>query len=345
MVTGADGFIGHALCKKLLADNYKVKGVVRSINYNSRLIEGIDTSQLESIGPKTDWSEALIGIECVVHLAARVHIVNNDTHDPLKVFREVNVAGTECLAREAASANVKRLIYMSTVKVNGERTGDRGQGAGVRSQKKTEVRGREGELKEFFSEEDVPEPQDSYAVSKWEAEKVLNKISSETGMETVIIRSPLVYGPRVKANFLRLLKVVERGIPLPLANINNRRSLIYLGNLVDAIVACIKNPKAAGQTYLVSDGDDVSTSELIRRMGYAMGRPVRLFSLPPILLKMAGIISGKSIEIDRLLHSLTIDCSKIRRELEWQAPFSMDQGLRETAKWYKKEDRCQESEV
>ena len=242
----------------------------------------------------------------------------------------MNVKGTERLAREAASANVRRFVYMSSVKVNGERT--EGKSRGQRS----EVRDQGSVSKQFFSEEDVPEPQDPYAVSKWEAEKVLNKISEETGMEIVILRSPLVYGPRVKANFLRLLKVVDRGMPLPLANINNRRSLIYLENLVDAIVACIKNPKAAGQTYLVSDGDDVSTPELIRRMGYALGRPVRLFPFPPILLKMAGIITGKSVAIDRLLRSLTIDCSKIRRELDWQAPFSMDQGLRETAMWYLK---------
>jgi len=311
MVTGADGFIGHALCKKLLADNYKIKGVVRSKYHNSKFIKGLDTSQLETIGPKTDWSKALTGVECVVHLAARVHIVTNDTHDPLTIFREVNVAGTERLAREAVSANVRRFVYMSSVKVNGD--------------------GRTTP----YNEEDIQHPLDDYSISKWEAEKVLNKISIETGMETVIIRSPLVYGPKVKANFLRLLKVVERGMPLPLESVNNRRSLVYLGNLIDAIITCLKHPNAAGQKYFVSDNEDVSTPELIRRISYALGKPTRLFPFPPILLKMAGIIIGNSVAIDRLLSSLTIDCSKIRRELNWQAPFSMEQRLRETARWYK----------
>ncbi len=312
LVTGANGFIGYALCKKLLVSNYKIKGVVRSKNYNSRLFEGIDTWKLESVGPKTDWSEALIGIECVVHLAARVHIVTNDTHDPFTLFREVNVSGSKRLAREAAFANVRRLIYISSVKVNGE--------------------GRSTPYKE----EDIPKPQDAYSISKWEAEKVLNKISEETGMEIVILRSPLVYGPRVKANFLRLLEIVEHGIPLPLASIKNRRSFIYLDNLVDAIVTCMKHPKAAGQTYFVSDGEDVSTSELIRRISYALGRPSRIFPLPPVMLNIAGIITGKSVAIDRLLSSLMVDSSKFRRELDWKAPFSMEQGLRETAKWYLK---------
>jgi nucleoside-diphosphate-sugar epimerase len=188
-----------------------------------------------------------------------------------------------------------------------------------------------------YNEEDIPTPQDAYAISKWEAEKVLNKISEETEMEIVVLRSPLVYGPCVKANFLRLLEIVDHGI-LPLASVNNRRSLIYLGNLVDAILTCMKHPKAAGQTYFVSDGEDISTPELIRRISFALRRSTRLFPFPPVLLQLAGIITGKSVEIDRLLGSLTIDCSKIRSKLHWKAPFSMEQGLRETAKWYMKKD-------
>jgi nucleoside-diphosphate-sugar epimerase len=312
MVTGADGFIGHALCKKLLADNYAIKGVVRSKNYNYKFPSGIDISQLGSIGPRTDWSEAIIGMDCVVHLAARVHIGVNDTHDPLTLFREVNVAGTERLAREAASANVRRLIFISSVKVNGE--------------------GRTAP----YNEEDIQQPQDAYSISKWEAEKVLKEISDETGMEMVIIRSPLVYGPQVKANFLRLMELVDRNIPLPLASINNRRSLIYIGNLVDAIITCMQSSKSSGQTYFVSDGDDVSTPDLIRRMAYALERPVRLFPFPLFMLKMAGRFSGKRVEIDRLLGSLTVDSSKIQRDLNWKAPFTMDQGLRETTKWFRR---------
>ncbi|MFX0197331.1 MAG: UDP-glucose 4-epimerase family protein [Candidatus Hodarchaeota archaeon] len=311
LVTGANGFIGYALCNKLLSDHCKVKGIVRSKSYNDRFLNGIDISQLESIGPETDWSEAINGMDYVVHLAGRVHVMPNDAQDPFSSFREINVAATERLAREAALANVKRFIYISSVKVSGEG-------------KSTP-----------YNEEDIPTPQDAYGISKWEAEKVLNKIYKDTGMEIVILRSPLVYGPRVKANFLRLLKIVDRGF-LPLASINNRRSLIYLGNLVDAIVTCMEHPKAAGQTYFVSDGEDVSTPELIRRISSAMGRPARLLPFPLVMLKLAGFITGQSIAMDRFLKSLTIDCSKINRELDWQAPFSMEQGLRETARWYKK---------
>jgi nucleoside-diphosphate-sugar epimerase len=319
LVTGANGFIGYALCNKLLSDNCKVKGIVRSKNYNDRFLNGIEISQLESIGSKTEWSGAINGMDYVVHLAARVHAIPNASQDLFSSFREINIAGTEQLAREAVLANVKRFIYISSVKVNGEG-------------KSTP-----------YNEEDIPTPKDAYGTSKWEAEKVLHKISKDTGMEVVILRSPLVYGPRVKANFLRLLKVVDLGF-LPFASINNRRSFIYLGNLVDAIVTCMKHPRAAGQTYFVSDGQDVSTPELIRHLGSALERPVMLFPFPTYLLKVASIIIGKSVAMDRLLASFTIDCSKIRRELGWQAPFSMFQGLRETVKWYKKEYRGRRAE-
>lgn len=321
LVTGANGFVGRELCKRMLAEGWQVRAAVKSTKQISNLPFRVDALPIGIIGSDTDWSSKLSEISCVVHLAAHVHRIKGKIPDSLSLFRKINVAGTERLAREAASVNVRRFIYMSSVKVNGEG-------------KSTP-----------YTEEDVQKPQGAYGISKWEAEKVLKKISEETGMEVVILRSPLVYGPRVKANFLHLLKVVERGIPLPLANINNRRSLIYLGNLVDAIVACIKNPSASGQTYFVSDDEDVSTPELIRRMGSALGRPVRLFPFPSLILKIGGCISGNSVVIDRLVRSLMVDSSKIRHELNWKAPFSMEQGLRETARWYKKKDRCQESEV
>ena len=202
--------------------------------------------------------------------------------------------------------------------------------------KKSEGRGQEGELKEAFSEKDVPEPQDPYAVSKWEAEQVLHEIAEATGLEVVILRPPLVYGPGVKANFLRLMRSVARGVPFPLANVNNRRSLIYIENLVDAVVTCITHPEAAGQTYLVSDGEEVSTPELIRRVGSALGRPARMFPFPTFLMRLTGRLLGKSAEIERLLGSLTVDTAKIRRELDWDPPYTMAQGLKETAKWYLK---------
>jgi UDP-N-acetyl-alpha-D-quinovosamine dehydrogenase len=311
LVTGANGFIGKALCERLLAEGGQVLGTVRSSDSFASLHSGVNGLKISSIDDKTDWTNALIGVDMIVHLAACVHVINH-TAGALSVLQLVNVNGTERLAREAALANVRRFIYMSSVKVNGE--------------------GRATS----YTEKDKPEPMDPYAASKCESEKILHAIAHETGLEVVIIRSPLVYGPRVKANFLRLFELVKSGIPLPLSSVNNRRSLIYIGNLVDAIVTCMKNDRASGQTYFVSDGDDVSTPELIRRMGYALGRPVRLFPFPSVLLKMAGIITGKSVAIDRLLSSLMVKCSKIRRELDWKAPFTMEQGLKETAKWYLK---------
>ena len=309
LVTGANGFIGTALCNRLLGENFRVHGAVRPGKV-PLLPEGVEAAHIESIDGDTDWINALKGIDTVVHLAARVHMTNNHSKDSLAAYRYVNMAGTARLARMAAAAGVKRFVYLSTVKVNGE-----GKAAP-------------------YTEKDDPEPTDPYGTSKWEAEKVLYEIADQTGMEMVVLRPPLVYGPGVKANFLRLLKVVERGIPLPLANVNNLRSLIYLENLLDVIVTCINHPKAAGQTFLISDGKDLSTPELIRLMAEAMGRKVRLFSFPLFMLKIAGCILGKSVEIDRLLGSLTVDSSKIRRDLGWKAPYTMAQGLKETAKWY-----------
>jgi len=312
LVTGAAGFIGRELCRKMLAGNWYVRGIMRRSTYRNNLPFGVDVIPIEEITPRTDWSKILFGVHTVVHLAAQAHVINGLSEDSLAAYRYVNTAGTERLAQTASASGVKRFVYLSTVKVNGE--------------------GKAGP----YAEKDDPEPIDPYGISKWEAEQILYEISDQTGMEMVVLRPPLVYGPWVKANFLHLLKILDRSIPLPLASINNRRSLIFLGNLLSAIVTCINHPRAAGQTFLVSDGEDVSTPELIRHINSALGRPARLFPFPPVMLKMAGIITGKSVAMDRLLRSLTIDCSKIRRELDWQAPFSMEQGLRETAKWYLK---------
>jgi len=314
LVTGASGFIGHELCKMLMADGWQVRGAIRSVDRATDLPNGIEPACVGTVGPDTDWSRALDGVGMVVHLAARVHVrvhVMNDTDsDPLAAFLEVNVAGTERLARMAAANGIKRLVFLSSVKVNGE--------------------GRNSP----YAEQDMPSPEDPYGVSKLEAEAILQKVARETGLEVVIIRPPLVYGPGVKANFLQMKEVVSRGIPLPLASIKNRRSLIYLGNLVDAIATCISHPKAAGQTYLVSDGEDVSTPELIRRVAAALGKPARLFPFSPTLMRFAGKLTGKSEAVDRLLGSLVVDSSKIRRELGWKPPFTMEQGLRETGKWF-----------
>lgn len=310
LISGANSFIGNALCKAMLRKGWQLRGTIRSENLMHNLPNGVNPVFIGSIGSNTEWGRATSNVDVVVHLAALVHKIRNDYKDPLVEYRYVNVNGTKYLARAAAANNIKRFVYLSTVKVNGE--------------------GRATP----YNEKDNPEPMDPYGISKWEAEQVLHEIADMTGLEVVVLRPPLVYGSGVKANFLRLLEMVERGIPLPLANVNNRRSLIYLENLLDAIVTCINHPRAAGNTYLVSDGEDVSTPDLIRRMGSALGRPVRLFPFPTFMLKIAGCISGKSVAIDRLISSLTVDSSKIRRELNWQAPFSMAQGLRETAKWY-----------
>lgn len=260
----------------------------------------------------TEYGRALAGVDTVIHLAGLAHTPSRLQRDNQTRHREVNALGTACIARQAVVKGVRRFIYLSTAKVCGES-----------NQNKP------------LDEMDVSDSMDSYAASKREAEKLLRDITAETGLEIVILRPPLVYGPAVKANFLHMMEWVRRGVPLPLGSVRNLRSLVYLGNLVDAIVACVTHPKAAGQTFLVSDGEDVSTPELIRRMAHAMGKPARLLPFPPALLRAAGKVLGKEDEVGRLLDSLVIDSSKIRRELGWKPPFTMEEGLRETAAWYR----------
>jgi len=250
------------------------------------------------------------GVDTVVHLAARVHVMKDTTADPLQEFRRVNCFWTERLLKGAAAGGVRRFIYMSSIKVNGERT------------------------TVPFTEADAPRPEDPYGLSKWEAEQIVARVSAQREIETIVLRSPLVYGPGVCGNFLSLLKLVHRGVPLPFGAVRNKRSLIYRDNLVDALITCVRGSRAAGQTYLASDGEDLSTPELIRRLGKAMGLTVRLWSLPSSVLRGIGKIAGKGAAIDRLIESLSVDSSKIRQELSWHPPFSVDQGLAETAAWF-----------
>ena len=266
---------------------------------------------LTQTSDSTDWSELLRHTDVVIHLAARVHVMHDDVEDPLAAFRAVNLHGTVNLARQAAAAGVKRFVYVSSIKVNGECT----------------------DVKPF-TESDDPNPQDPYGVSKWEAEQALGKIGHETGMEMVIVRPPLVYGPGVKANFYSLLKLVSKALPLPLGSIHNRRSMIYVGNLVDALILCATHPAAAGRTYLVSDGEDVSTPQLVKEIAIAMKRPDRVFPFPLSIMRLAARMTGRSPAVDRLTQSLEIDNSKIRKELGWQPPYSMQQGLQKTADWF-----------
>lgn len=313
LVTGANGFIGGALCERVHVEGWYVRGTIRSLKYLDELPEGIDIVETDSIDAHTNWEKALEDIDTVVHLASKGHIVKDATADSLSAFRRINVTGTEHLARLAALKGIKRFIYLSSVKVNGE-------GKPI-----------------SYTEKDTPAPSDPYSISKYEAEQVLQQIAGDTDLEIVVLRPPLVYGPGVKANFLTLLRIVNDGYWLPLASVKNRRSLIFLDNMIEAILAGICHPDAAGKTYLVSDGDDVSTPELIRRIAKAMEKSTKLLPFPPVLLRHASRLAGKSSVAHRLLNSLYVDISKIQTELDWSPRFSMKVGLSKTTKWFLKE--------
>ena len=292
-----------------------MRGAIRSFSQKAALPPGIDIVEIGNIGPSTEWITALEGIDTVVHLAARVHVMDKSTANPITAYREVNVSGTKHLAQTAKSKGVRRFVYVSSIKVNGEERADP------------------------YTEADQPAPVDPYGISKFEAEQELHNIADKTGLEVVILRPPLVYGPEVKANFLRLIKLINRGILFPLAGVKNHRSMIYIENLVDALFTCATHPRAAGKIFLVSDGTDVSTPELIQKISSALGKHARVFALPPGLLRLLGRLSGKYEAVSRLLDSLIVDSTKIRTELDWKAPFSMEEGLRETVRWYQQEVR------
>jgi len=293
-----------------MRQGFVVKGGVRKL---AELPGGAEPIVVGDINSATYWGSALHEVDVVIHLAARVHVLHENAKDPLDEFRSVNVAGTEHLARTAAAKGVKRLVYVSSIGVNGLQT----------------------TLGRPYSETDNPHPHNAYALSKWEAEQVLLRVAQETGLEIVIVRPPLVYGRGAPGNFAQMLKVLGAGIPLPLASVHNLRSLVYVENLADALILCATHPAAAGQTYLVSDGEDISTPELLRQIGSAMGHPARLFYSPPGLLKLAGRLFGKSDQVDRLLASLQVDSGKIRRELNWKPPYTLQQGLQTSAEWYR----------
>ncbi len=306
LITGANGFVGRALISKLaLETNHFVRASVRKkiIQFPSQIavVKNMDASS------NTNWTDALRDIDVVIHLLARVHVMDDKVADPLLEFRNINVNATIALANAAAKQGIKRFIFLSSVKVNGEST-----------------------FHKPFSESDLPHPQDAYAISKWEAEEALRKISKDTGMEIVIIRSPLVYGPNVKANFLKMMQYIKRGIPLPLGAIQNKRSLIGVDNLVDFIATIISHPNAANQTFLISDDEDISTTDLLRRIGKYIGRPARLIPLHPKILSFLFNILGRQDFGDRLLGSLEIDITKAKKLLAWSPPKTLDEGLRAT---------------
>jgi UDP-glucose 4-epimerase len=307
VVTGANGFVGEALCALLTQRGLTVRRAVRTARTAG------DTA-LGDFGANTDWAPILHGAGAVLHLAARTHVLHDTAADPEAAYRAINVEATQRLALCAVAAGVPHVVFLSSIKVNGEAT----HGTP-------------------YSEASPPRPLDAYGRTKLEAERALAEITQGTNTSFTLLRSPLVYGPGVKANFLRLLHFAARGVPLPLAAIDNRRSLIYAGNLAHALLACVENPAARGQTFLVCDDEQPSTPELIRRMGDALGARPRLFALPQSLLRAIATLAGRGEEWRRLAGSLAIDASTIRATLGWTPPYTMGQGLADTARWYHRE--------
>jgi len=306
LVTGANGFIGRNLCSLLKEKGYFVRGAVR--NNVCDVSEADEYIQVGEINESTDWQKALIEVDTVIHLAARVHVMSDRDVDPLDAFRKVNVLGTECLARMAAKAGAKRFIFISSVKVNGEGS------------------------HQPYTEKDKPKPEDAYGISKREAEDSLTSVAAKSGLKTVILRPSLVYGLGVKANFKNLIRIAGAGLPLPFKGIRNQRSFIYIGNLVDAIATVITHPLAVGETFLVSDGEDISTPALIKMIASAMNKKVILFPLPPAVLKVLSTLAGQGEAMVKLTGSLRIDSSKIRNLLGWKPPFTLEEGITETVK-------------
>ena len=303
-VTGANGFVGSHLCSHLTKEGHHTCLIQRPAAQGAFQIPGIDSS--------TDWSDALSGVDIVIHCASRVHVLQDQVADPLAAYRAVNVAGTQRLAIQAAQLGVKRLIFLSSIKVNGECT-------------------RSGMS---FNGLSPAVPLDPYGISKLEAEQALYQVSAQTGLEVVVVRPPLVYGPGVSANFLRLLRLVQRQIPLPLRSVHNQRSLLYVGNLVSFLTACALQPVAAGRTFLIADSEPLSTPELVQKLALALKTKPRLLPVPASLLSLLGRLSGKQAEFSRLTGSLVIDPSEAFQTLNWQPPFSTAEGLQITADWF-----------
>lgn len=313
LVTGANGFVGRAVCARLLEEGHAVTAAVRSAD--RRVAEGAEprpTGPIEA----ADWPRIVAGHEAVIHLAARVHRVGEDTQAARAAYMRENRDATVALARAAAAAGVARLVFASTIKVCGEATTERP-----------------------FDGSCPPAPSDPYAESKWAAEQELREIETGSAMEIAIVRPPLVYGPGVGANFLRLIGLVERGLPLPLASVRNRRSLVYVGNLADLIVRCVDHPAAAGRTFVASDGEDLSTPALIARIAAALGVAPRLWPCPPRLLRAAAALFGKSAAAERLLGSLQVDASAATSVLGWRPPWSSLDGMAATVDWYRRRGR------
>lgn len=300
LVTGVSGFVGAPLAAHLAAAGHQVTGAARR--------PGATEVAAPELGPEADWRSALAGAEAVVHCAARAHVMDDRAADPLAVFRRVNRDGTLRLAEQAAAAGIRRFVFLSSIKVNGEATTQRP-----------------------FRAEDAPAPLDPYGIAKAEAEDGLRRLAARTGLELAIIRPPLVHGPGAKGNLATLLGVLHRGLPLPLASVDNRRSLIGVHNLAELARLCLEHPAAAGQTWLAADGPAISTPDLIRALAAAIGRPARLLPCPPALLRLLARLGGRQAMVERLLGSLVVDDSPARTRLGWVPPVPFPEGLRRMA--------------
>jgi nucleoside-diphosphate-sugar epimerase len=312
LLTGANGFVGQHLGAFLVKQGHQIVAATRgeglAFDYVPARI--VPVGEIDSV---TDWSTALDNVDVVIHLAARVHVMQEQAVDPLDAFRRINTAGTISLAEQAVDAGIKRFVYLSSIKVNGENTTTRP-----------------------FNEHDPAAPEDPYAQSKWEAEQQLLALAKQTGLEVSIIRPPLVYGPKVGGNFLRLLGLATKAVPLPLASIDNRRSLVGIQNLCSLLEVCMHHPEATGEVFLVSDDRDLSTPQLLCLLAAAMGRPCRLVPFPPSVLAGISKLLGQQAVWARLAGSLQVDISKARSKLGWEPVVSVDQGLAETVAWYQK---------
>lgn len=318
LLTGANGFIGRALCSGLADAGYSVRAAIRETASRGDEPDSIATAQsaqtvyaVGDIGAEIDWLPVLQGVDFIIHLAARAHVLKETTRDPLAAYRHVNVLATRRLAHAAARLEVRRFVYVSSAGVLGSTTPG-----------------------EPFTETAAPNPHSPYTLSKLEAEQALREIEDETGLEVTIVRPVLVYGAGVGANFLRMMNWVRRGIPLPLASVTNLRSFCYVDNLVDLLIICMRHPRAAGATFLASDGQDISTPALIKAIAAVLGTPARLFPAPLGLLGAVAKISGKSREFESLCGSLVVDSSRSRDMLQRREPFTFEDGLEKTVEWF-----------
>lgn len=311
LVSGANGFVGRALCEELAQRGHAVTGLVRTPGGSLPSVEewvhdGRDFANLEAA-----WPRDLVA-DCVVHLAARVHVMRDDATDPLAAFRATNVEGALRVAAAAHRHGVRRMVFVSSIKALAETDGGRP-----------------------LRESDTPAPEDAYGRSKLEAEQALLRFGEQSGLDVVIVRPPLVYGPNVRANFLSLMSAIARGLPLPLGAIGARRSMVYVGNLAHALAHCATDPRAAHGCFHVADGDDPTVAGLARALGRHLRKPARLLPVPASWLRAAGRLTGRTQQVDRLVSDLRVDTARLRETLDWQPPYSIDEGLAETAAWYR----------